>query len=79
MRSALTLLTVSLLSAIPAAAIETDQFYAWGRELADSTEMINARHKTFNFFVANHCGLDCTAPVPTGLLLRPLRVTATVR
>jgi hypothetical protein len=32
-----------LLLATPTAAIETDQYYAWGRELADSTEMINAK------------------------------------
>ena len=26
-----------------ASSIETDQYYAWGRDLADSTEMINAK------------------------------------
>lgn len=27
----------------PAAAIETDQYYAWGREIEDSTEILNAK------------------------------------
>ena len=27
----------------PAAALETDQFFAWGRQLADSTDALNAR------------------------------------
>jgi hypothetical protein len=27
----------------PAGAIETDQYYAWGREIADSTDVINAK------------------------------------
>lgn len=28
---------------LPAVALETDQYYAWGRELADSTDVINAK------------------------------------
>jgi hypothetical protein len=27
---------------LPARAIETDQYYTWGKELEDSTEMVNA-------------------------------------
>ncbi len=28
---------------LPAVALETDQYYAWGRELADTTDVINAK------------------------------------
>jgi hypothetical protein len=37
--------TAILLSCLahPAAALETDQYYSWGRELADSTDIVNAK------------------------------------
>jgi hypothetical protein len=43
----LTTLVVAIVAAVvpssPSAALETDQYYAWGRPLADSTDVINAK------------------------------------
>ena len=36
-------LSLALSAATPALAIETDQYYAWGRPIADSTEILNAK------------------------------------
>ncbi|HKQ60843.1 MAG TPA: hypothetical protein VJS92_06110 [Candidatus Polarisedimenticolaceae bacterium] len=36
-------LLCAVLAAAPARAIETDQYYSWGRPLADSTEVLNAK------------------------------------
>jgi len=36
-------LSLALAAATPARAIETDQYYAWGRPIADSTEILNAK------------------------------------
>jgi hypothetical protein len=37
------ILLVAVLSSVHAGALETDQYWAWGRELADSTDAVNAR------------------------------------
>jgi hypothetical protein len=37
------IMLIMLVSAAGAGALETDQFWAWGRELADSTDAVNAR------------------------------------
>lgn len=37
------LVLISILFGGPAAALETDQYYAWGRPLADSTDAVNAK------------------------------------
>ncbi len=41
-KKALLLLAVGL-AAVPSSALETDQYWAWGRPLTDSTEAVNAR------------------------------------
>lgn len=43
MRACVSLLTVVLASGSFVSALETDQYYAWGRPLADSTEVLNAK------------------------------------
>ena len=42
-RIAAALTVTAVLLSTPAGAIETDQFYAWGRDLADSTAMLDAK------------------------------------
>ena len=43
MRRALLTVCVLLAWGPPVPALETDQYYAWGRPLADSTDAVNAR------------------------------------
>lgn len=42
-RLAIGVASIVALVAAPASALETDQYWAWGRPLADSTEAVNAR------------------------------------
>jgi hypothetical protein len=42
-RGAIAVVVPLVLSCWPASAIETDQFYAWGREIADATDVLNAK------------------------------------
>jgi hypothetical protein len=42
-RCAIAIVAVLMLPGLPVSAIETDQFYAWGRELTDATDILNAK------------------------------------
>jgi hypothetical protein len=42
-RRTVCLLVLVMLAAVESPALETDQYYAWGRPLADSTEAVNAK------------------------------------
>ena len=42
-RSGIVLLSAMLVACLPASALESDQYYAWGRELDDATDLLNAK------------------------------------